>query len=776
MGASPPRISGEVPGDRLSQVGWLERLSGRGNARLAVLIVLLLALPALYGASRLGQTADNRAFFGPGNPDLVLLQKLEQRFSQVNNTLIAIEPVDGTVFAPAIVALVQEITEAAWRLPYSSRVDSLTNFQHVHADGEELIVEELLPPDAAPDAARLAAAKVVALEDPLVVGRLLSPAADVAAVIVNFRLPPDSTEAVREIAAAVRALAAEVEAAHPEVRLYLTGQVMIMATFGEATFADMALLIPAMMGLIVIMAAVMLRSLWATLAVLAVSLLSSVFALGLAGWYGHALNPATGAAPTIILTLAMADSIHVVTAMLAALVRGLDRRAAAAAAVRENRRPVALTAATTAVGFFALNSADSPPLNQVGTIVGVGVLIAAVLALTFLPALLSLLPLRAPRHGDRSAPYERVAAFVGRHRVACLLASAAVVVAASAGIARIALNDNWLHYFDDRFEFRRDTDFVQARLTGVEVLEYVLEAGGEGRIAEPDYLRAVDAFAGWLRAQPEVRAVAAVSDIVKRVGRAMHGDDPARYAVADSAALNAQYLLLYELSLPFGLELTDQIDIARSATRLSVATEERSTAELDAFVARADAWLAQNAPAIASPPTGISMMFAHISERNIRSMLLGMGLSLLVVSAILLVAFRSVRLGALSLIPNLVPPAMGFGLWGYLQGEIGLAAAMVTSMTFGIVVDDTVHLMTHYRDGRRRGLAAEGALRHAFRSVGPAMAATTVILVAGFLLLGFSGFEVNRTMGLLTGITLTCALLADWFLLPPLLLRFDRGR
>jgi uncharacterized protein len=770
---------------RGEKAGWAERLTERHTALRVVAIVLILALPIAYGTTRLGQTADNRVFFSADNPDLKALQQLEHTFSQVNNALIAVEPKDGEVFTSETLGIIRALTDAAWRLPYASRVDSLVNFQRSYAQGDDLVVEDLVPPDLALDEAAIAQRKAAALADPLVVGRLLSPKADVAAVIVNFRLPADSTLAVREIAAAIRKLADDVRAGHPQVRLYLTGQVMIMATFGEATFADLQLLIPAMMGLIVLVAALMLRSLWGTVAVLAVSVLSTIFALGLAGWFRHVLNPATGAAPTIILTLAMADSIHVVAGTLSRLRQGQGRQQAVAGALRESARPIALTAITTAVGFLALNWADSPPLNQVGTIVGVGVLIAAALAVVFLPALLSTLPLR-PSHrsallAHRESMYARLAGFIILHRREALIASGVITLVAAVGITRIELNDNWLKYFDERFEFRRDTDFVQARLTGVEVLEYVLPAGGEGKITDPGYLKAVDGFATWLRAQPAVRNVAAVSDIVKRINKNMHGGDEAHGVVPDSAALNAQYLLLYELSLPFGLDLTDQIDIARSATRLTAALEERTTGELQAFVDQAAvAWLSQTPPAVSTAgegvkPTGISMMFAHISERSIRSMLLGTAVSFIIVSGLLLVAFRSWRLGLLSLVPNLLPPIIGFGLWGFLSGQIGLAAALVTSMTFGIVVDDTTHLLSHYRDARvRLGLGAEAAIRHAFGAIGGAMTATTVILVAGFLLLGLSGFEVNRTLGLLTGLTLLCAYVADWLLMPPLLRRFDK--
>lgn len=728
------------------------------------------------GVLSLRHTADNRVFFGPGNPDLLDLQRFERTFGQVNYALIAIEPADGDVFSVASLRLIRAVTDAAWRLPHSTRVESLVNFQHSYARGDDIVIGDLVSMGQAPDAADLERIRAAARLDPLLVGRLVSPAGDVAGVAVSFQLPADATAAVAEIAAALRALAAEFEAASPGTQIRLSGLVMLLATFGEATFADMATLVPVMLVVMFGMTLLLLRSLWGTMAVLAVALLSAVSAMGLAGWLGHVLNAATGSAPTIILTLAIADSVHVTTTVMERLQDGLDRRSAVWQAIRHNARPILLTALATAVGFLALNLADSPPLNDLGTLVAAGVLIACALSLTFLPSLLSLLPLRPHVVAiARRSAIAVLAEVVVRRRAVLLPAGLVLAVVAALGILRIDLNDMWLRYFDHRYEFRGDTDFVQTRLTGVDVLEYALESGGEGRIADPGYLRSVDAFATWLRAQPEVRGVVAFSDVMKRLHRNMHGDDPAFYAVPDDSRITAQYLLLYEMSLPFGLDLGNQIDVARAATRLTVILEERTTRELRDFHARAEEWLRREAPALARPATGMSILFSHISARNIEAMLVGTLISFLIVSAILLVALRSLRLGLLSLVPNLLPAAMGFGLWGYAVGEVGLAAAVVTSMTFGIVVDDTVHFMSHYRSATRSlGLAPPDAVRHAFAGAGRATATTTAVLVAGFLLLGLSGFEVNRSMGLLTAITLSCAMLADWFLLPPLLMRFDR--
>ncbi|MCG7879048.1 MAG: MMPL family transporter [Candidatus Thiodiazotropha endolucinida] len=188
---------------------------------------------------------------------------------------------------------------------------------------------------------------------------------------------------------------------------------------------------------------------------------------------------------------------------------------------------------------------------------------------------------------------------------------------------------------------------------------------------------------------------------------------------------------------------------------------------------RAQAWLQENAPGMRIDGASPTIMFAHIGNRNIISMLKGTTLALVMISVILIFALRSLRVGGLSLIPNLVPMGMAFGLWGIFVGEVGLALSVVTGMTLGIVVDDTVHFLSKYLRARReKDMDRENAVRYAFSTVGTALWVTTLVLMVGFGILAFSHFQLNAGMGLLTAITLGLALIADFLFLPPLLIYF----
>jgi predicted RND superfamily exporter protein len=169
-----------------------------------------------------------------------------------------------------------------------------------------------------------------------------------------------------------------------------------------------------------------------------------------------------------------------------------------------------------------------------------------------------------------------------------------------------------------------------------------------------------------------------------------------------------------------------------------------------------------------------TLMFSNIGARNIKSMLLGTTVALILISLILIFALRSVKIGLLSLIPNLIPAALAFGLWGIMVGQIGLALSVVTGMTLGIVVDDTVHFLSKYLRARReKGLNSQDAVRYAFNTVGLALVVTSLVLAAGFFVLTFSAFQLNSNMAIMTAVTIVFAIVADFLLLPPLLMALD---
>ncbi|NIP15475.1 MAG: MMPL family transporter, partial [Pseudomonadales bacterium] len=520
----------------------------------------------------------------------------------------------------------------------------------------------------------------------------------------------------------------------------------------------MTSLIPIMFGVLILVTALTLRCIPGTLATVLVIVFSTATAMGLAGWFGIRLAPISAMAPTVILTLAIADSIHVLVSQLTLMRQGLSKLDALREALRINLLAISITSLTTIVGFAALNFSDAPPFRDLGNITAMGIAAAWFYSILFLPALIRLVPVRVrvvpasarTAHATTASGriFDRLARFVTANYRTVLVTSLAVALALAALVPTLELDDQWIQYFDHRVEFRRDADFAQENLTGLYLIEYSVEAAEAGGISEPRYLALLERFTTWLRSQPEVLHVYSYSDIIKRLNRNMHADDDDWYRLPEERELAAQYLLLYELSLPYGLDLNDRIDVDKSATRVTATMQNLSTVEVRDFLDRSRAWL--QAENVRGEPSGPTAMFSFISQRNIESMLRGNGVAVLLIATILVFALRSVRLGVLSLIPNAVPLLMTFGIWALLVGQVGMAAATVSATSLGIIVDSTVHFLTKFLRARReRNLDRPEAIAYAFQTVGLAIAINVVILAFGFSVLAFSTFKVNAEMGLL---------------------------
>jgi len=745
---------------------------------LVLLLCVLGAGLAAAGAKNLGFSNDYRNWFSEENPELQAFEAVQNIYTKQDNVLIVLEPRDGEVFTPGVLGTVQELTEAAWQLPFAIRVDSITNFQHTQAEEDDLIVEDLISTSADLSADELAEKKAIALNEPALRDRLISSDASVTGVNVTFQLPEKEINEVTIVTRAVRELVSQVEAEHPNLNTYLTGVVMLNNAFAEASENDIRTLIPVMYLLIIIALVALTRSAAATVATLGVIFLSVASTMGLVGWAGVKLTPTTSVAPTLIMTLAVADSIHILVTMLTNMRQGMSQREALVDGMRLNMQPVLLTSVTTAIGFLAMNFSDAPPFRELGNITALGIMAAFFFSITLLPATVSILPMRAPAKGRQyHSIMDGFADFVIRKRWSVLAVTLGLSAVLLAMIPRNELNDEFVKYFDYDIAFRSDTEFTVENLTGMYQIQFSIDTQESNGISDPGFLATIEAFTSWLRSEADVIHVSTITDTFKNLNKNLHGDDPSWYRLPDDRQMAAQYLLLYELSLPYGLDLNNQLNIDKSATLVNVTTQDLSTVEIRALAERAEYWLRERAPHLATTGIGAVVMFAHISERNIEGMLTGTLLSLVLISGLLILALRSFKLGLMSLIPNLLPAGLAFGLWGLFVGQINMIVSTVTAITLGIVVDDCVHFLSKYLRARReKGLDAEEAIRYAFSSVGTALVITSAILVSGFLVLAQSDFGINSQLAQLSAVTIGIALAVDFLLLPPLLLIVDRAK
>jgi len=743
---------------------------------LVLLACLVLIGICSSGLNQLYFRGDYRIFFADDNPQLQAFEQMQLEFNKSDNILIGIAPVDRNVFRTDILKLVQEYTDAAWQTPYSIRVDSLSNFQHTTAELDDLVVQDLVGADLQLTDAELAQIRTVALNEPVLRNRLIAADGAVTAINITVQLPePTTQQQVTEIWQFVSSLSDDFAAKHPDVRFYHTGVVALNHAFAAEAEQDVKRLVPLMLLAIMLMLAWLLRSPGGAFATLVIILVTVSSTLGIAGWLGIFMSTATVNVPTILMTLAVADSVHLLASMQFALKEGKNKEEAIAYSVQRNWLPVLITSVTTAIGFLTLNFSEVPILRDLGNLTALGVMLACLFSLTLLPLLMRVLPLKASanmQRGDTAINW--LAELVIRKQKLIRYGFVLLTLLCTALLSLNKVNDEPNKYFAGSTSFRQANDFMEQNLSGFTSIDFVISGAATGAVHQPEFLQALANFSDWLQQQPEVMHVNTFSDVLKRLNRNMHQDDADFYRLPDNAAEAAQYLLLYEMSLPFGLDLNNQLNIDKSATRLTATLYNLGSKELIALEQRALSYFNSQWPGYQISAASAALMFAHIGERNMASMLQTLPLALLLISVLLVFSLRSTRLGMLSIIPNLVPAIIGFGLWGLLIGEINLALSVVAGMSLGIIVDDTVHFLAKYRYAKDEGRDTEQAVRYAFHSVGRALWITTMVLVSGFAVLIFSSFRLNSDMGLLTSGIILIALIVDLLFLPACLLRLDK--
>lgn len=749
---------------------------------IVLLIATLITVLFVKGMSNLEFSSNYRVFFSSENPELAAFEDLQSTYTKNDNILFVVEPLKkdkgGEVFNNRILSAVEQLTAQAWQIPYAIRVDSVTNFQYTKAVGDDLIVDDLVLEAESLSESELSIRKKITLNEPLLLNNLVTKAADVTAVNVVLQYPDVSLLEVPEAVSAARSLREQIEKKFPEIAVHLTGVSMLNNAFSEVGLDDAGSLTPLMFCVILLISWLILRFLAGTVVIFLVVAISTIIGMGIAGFFGVKLTPISMSASTVILTLAVADSIHILISFRSLMRDGHSKYEAILEAGRVNFLPVTITSITTIVGFLALNFSDSPPFWHLGNITSAGILGAWLLSITLLPAMISLLPVKITPTEKKEWSQKMLrllANYVILNSRKILVVLCLLVVIFSGFIPTISFNDQWVEYFDERIEFRRDSDRALKNF-GLYPIEFSVPALNSGGISEPEYLNNLEKFTDFLSKQQEVLHVYSITDVMKRLNKNMHGDDDNFYRIPDDRQLSAQYLLLYELSLPYGLDLNDRINIDKSATRVTAMLQKASTSETKVFLENTRQWMKKNWPDyMFSQPTSAQVMFTYITDRNIQNMISGTIGAILAIALIMIVALRSFRLGFLSMIPNGLPLLMTFGAWALLYGEVGFSVATVASISLGIIVDDTVHFLSKYvRAKNEKGLSVEESIRYAFSNVGMAIVVNTVILTCGFLVLTTSAFKMNVDLGLMTIFSVLFALLLDFLLLPALLLALDK--
>lgn len=742
-------------------------------------LALFLASLALIGLCatglpRLGYQSDYKVFFAPDDPHLRAFEDLQDTFNRVDNVVFVLAPKNGKVLSKEGLDAVLWLTEQSWKLPYSIRVDSLSNYQHTQALEDELVVEDLVPANYDSSPAGIERIRQVMENDAMLRKRLTSPDGTVTLMVVTLQLPADQTRALPEMMEApggVFDLENAFKAAHPNVDLHITGVGVSNYYMGTVAARDMQVLMPLLLLVVLLLVGLMTRSVANTFVTLFLISVSVVATIGGVGLLGIPLNNVSSIAPMVILTLAVAESVHLLWAFSVRLRAGLNREAAMTEALAVNLRALFFTSFTTAVGFLGMCTIDSPPFIEFGYISCIGICVAYLFGHSMLPQMAIWLTREHDGEPERRQDllHNRLLEWIIAHPKRVFYVSLVASLALSTGMTLNDLNDDNIGYFDKDMPLRIATDLAEERGMAMNIIEYRLDAGEDYGITDPAYLAKVEKFIEWARQQPEVTNVWSFVDVLKRLNRNMHGDDPAWFKLPESRELASQYLLMYEMSLPVGMDLNNQIDTAQSTLRVTLSTPMMKAKQNLALEKRVQEWMHTNMPELQVEGASPTIMFAHIGQNSIRSVMTGSLAALVIICLCMMFAFGSLRLGLMALVPNIFPSLIALGLWGYLVGEVNMAVAVIFTIAAGIIVDDTIHLFSKFADGLRKGLSVDDSIRYAMEHAGHGVVITTVVLCVGFGMLAFSDFNVNKTLGILVAGTIFIAVLFDLLFLPAVL-------
>ena len=741
---------------------------------------LVLVLILGRGITSVVFDPDMERFFPKGHPATSLSYEIDETFIRTDNLVIAINAKNNSIFTKKTLSLIESLTEKSWTVPYSIRVDSLTNYSYVRSVDDDLLVEPFIENAVSLEDSFIKQREKIVEEEEIIFGSLISK--DKKTTVISIIVDPPNPDANIKLIDTVEYMLEYVDEAksnHPELDIRVLGTPYQEYISPKMVLSEMPIVMPSMLLLILVSVFFLLRSVFAVLATILVIVLSLIATFGSVGYIGNALNQMVITIPILIITLALADCVHLFSIFFQQRVKGHSGKESMIRSLELNLQPLFLTTLTTCIGFLSFNVLDVPPLQDLGNFVSIGIAMAFIFTIFFAAPLFSFFEIKAPESVNQQINLSRKIAKFSLKNSKTLLWS--VPLASLLLICLIPLNvldENPTQMYDEGFtSFSADTLWLDEML-GVTFPVSFKASSNNGSVSEPEFLKKIDNFVKWLETQDEVNHVTSLAHTMKNLNKSMHGDDPEWETIPESEELSSQYLFFYEMSLPMGLDLNSSISQDRASTKISANLDDMSGKDFLKFDKKVRAHIQENnLTEIISPAAGFRVVFSHISMVIVNSLLFGVFLGLLSITLLLGLFFRSIPFGVLSAFPNVLPIAAAFGIWALYDGQVGFMVAVGMGSTLGIIVDFTVHLLSKYDLARREmGQSPEEAVVFAFESVGFALIVMTIVISLGFLVLNLVNFMPLHDFARFSTISFLMALIIDFLLFPNLLVRFDKRK
>ena len=741
------------------------------------LLILTLVVAGFTAMGIQYASVDNtfRAILAEDDPFREEVEKVREDFPPSTAVLFAFMARDGDLFNFEALRAMDELTNRYSEVNSAVSIASLSNRRLNAVDANEQNRDYLLPELSQIGEEDLPGIREVALNDEDLVKSLLSPGGDLALALLKYKASTDDKETRLAIAESVIELRDSLRENYPGVDIYVLGNVLFEWDSYQAQIKDSQFLFPLVITISILLLWFCLKSLLYGMCIFAIAFVTIALNVGTAGWIEMSFNQISTMGPLVVIMIATAHGVHIVSIYAQALHRGLEKVEAMRHSLEVNLQPVSLATFTTTIGFLGLNYCSSPGIYGFGNVVAIGVVWAYVVTLTMLPALILWLPTnKVPRPLGVHGFVRWVIGLVERRSPQLFWSSVFIILATFALLPLNTVDFNRFSFVDKDSDFHHVMTALSEKIGNDQSLVYAVDAGEYYGITEPGFLEQVDEFTQWLEAQPEASFVSSFTDYLKVRNEAEHDNDEAYYVLPTDHLQIIDYLVGYQLIQEIEPNLEPLFNTEYSSIRMVVGTSNLSNKELLSFSNRIDAWVKANVkPEYQVLHGDNSILFARLDRSISVELMEGFAFSFVLITLTMMIGLKSVRYGLLSIMPNVFPATIVFGFWGIYNGQLSPYILMLFSISIGLVVDDSVHVLSKYITARREGKPPEQAVEFSLDKAGPAITITTLSLAMSTIILVFSNTFYYENVALMLTPIIVVAWLLDLLFLPPMLVRFD---
>jgi len=740
-----------------------------------VFIVPLIVIMLASSLKELKIDGSYRIWFEEDSETLIAYDKFRDTFSNDDGITIVFKDENG-IFNKKALSSIQRLTESLWELPHIDRVDSITNYQHVHSEADkpdDVIVDDFIVEDLTEvNDTYYRNRKDVATHDSIIVDSFISK--DGTTTMLFARLEPNANENGDISSEMMRYLKPLIEAESNKTgyKYWLNGGPPMTEAFVAIAGSDAMTFTPLVFLSSMILLFLLFRRVSGALIPLAVVFFTFLSVLAVQTLLGYKLNNFTANIPVFIVAIGIADAVHIYSVWLMDKKEGLANIQAVESSLTKNFLPILLTSLTTTVGFSTLAISKVVPIATLGIATASGAVLAFIISVVWMPAMLLLFkkPMKHTHQESKNIRSYGYGAFIVKNDKKIIFLGTLIVAFMAVGLAFVKVDSNTIRYFDKEVEIRKSAEFTMDNLTGSMSYTLIIDSGKNDGIKEPEFLKMIEKFTkDYKHMFPnDVRDIISLLDTIKRYNLIMNQKEE----VPNERNLIAQYLLLYSIGLPQGMEITDQMDFDQRKLRVNVLTNIVDTSKDMKMINYAKSWWSKTPYKLTL--TGQTVMYAMMQKDITDTLIYSLSLTILIVSLMMLLIFKRLKILWILLLPNLLPVILVIGIMGWLGLTIDMGVAIAGAIIIGVAVDDTIHFLVKYFDARKRGLSMADTFDEVLHYAGRAIFFTTIVLSLSFSMFVFSTFTPNQNFGIVTATALIIALIIDLLYLPALLCLADK--